>query len=160
MSDRERKGQGKDTLPVIIRRLGEKISYSVGTIVQVFTRDKEARRHADHRIKVERASLVEGDEAEKVVKGHGGGRDLTATRCFSSHLRSDFACVLLLHAGCADLEMATARAPWGKRVGRTGIRTSGALLSKGLSAVSWDVEGVVRWRGGGGGRWRRGCESK
>ena len=143
---------------MIIRRLGEKISYSIRAIVQVFASDEEAGRYADHRVKVERAGLVEGDEVEKVVKRHGGGSDLTAPRCFGGHLRSDFACVLLLHAGRADLEVTAARAPWGKCVGRAGVWTSGALLSEGLTKVCGDVEDVLRWRGGGG-RWRRECES-
>lgn len=119
----------------------------------MFTGDKEPGRYADHGIKVERAILVEGDEAEKVVKGHGGGGDLTATRCFGGHRRGDLACVLLLHAGQADLEMTSARAPWGECMNRTGIRTSGALL-RWLLAVGWNVEGVGLGRGGGGGRCR------
>lgn len=120
----------------------------------MFTGDEEAWMYCDHGIKVERAILVEGDEAEKVVKGHGGCGDLTAARCFGDHLRGDFACVLLLHTGCADLEMTSACAPWGECVDRTGIWTSGALLSEGMFAVGWDIEGVRGGWGGGGGRWR------
>lgn len=115
----------------------------------MFTGDKKSGRYADHCIKVERAILVEGEEAEKVVKGHGGCGDLAATRCFGDHLRDDFACVLLLHTGCADFEMASARAPWGKCVDGTGIWTSGALLSEGLFAVNWNIEGVRGGRRGG-----------
>lgn len=150
MSVSAREQKGRRILPVIVRGLCQKISYSIRTIVQMFAGDEEPGRYADHGIEIKGARLVEGDEVEKVVEGHGGGCDLTPSRCLGNYLRGGLACVLLLHAGCANLEMTSARAAWGKGMNGADILTSGALLRKGLLAVGGDIEGMGGGTGGGG----------